>query len=29
MFEFANAEETNVATPLGPMDDYRDVRFSR
>ena len=27
MFEFANGEETNSATPLGPMDDYRDVRI--
>ena len=27
MFEFSNGEETNSATPLGPMNDYRDVRI--
>ena len=25
MFVFSNGEETNSATPFGPMDDYRDV----
>ena len=25
MFTFSNGEETNSATPIGPMDDYRDV----
>ena len=27
MFEFENGEATNSATPLGPMNDYREVRI--